>query len=353
MLTAKIVEQVLLEAINAPSGDNSQPWHFVVNKNRVDVFDVSKVDTDIYNFKNRGSYIAHGALIENISIISEYFGFGTEIVLCPDSKNIDHIASIVFFDKPRLAIDLYSAISRRATNRKKYYKIPLTAEEKEKLLGSVLENEGRIVFVEEELAKKRLAKALVVSERLMLENKAVHDYLFSNISWTKDVAELKRRGLYAATLELASPKFFVFKKCEKWVVAKILSMLGLSRAVASDNAKLYSSSPAFGAIFIKNQEVADYIKAGRLMQRLWLRATLLGFSMQPIAAVPYMAQRFASGDIASFSLSQVVLVTDANSVLEKEFGCKNESLVMVFRIGKASPPSALSPKLKPEIRFQF
>ncbi len=352
MLTHKLAEQIIGEAISAPSGDNYQPWQFVVGEGVVKVFDAPEIDSGIYNFKNRGSYIAHGALIENITIVAKHFGFSTEVILCPDVARHDHIASIIFVGQSIAEAGLYPAIARRATNRKKYYKIPLTVEEKVELSDSVVDNEGRVVFVEESSAKTRLAKALVVSERLMLENKAVHDYLFANICWTKEDVEIKKSGLYAATLELAPPKLFVFKKCQNWIVAKFLSTLGLSRVVAADNAKLYSSSPAFGAILIKDQEIVDFVKAGRLMQRLWLRATILGISIQPVAAIPYIAQRLMVGDITDFSPNQVKLVTNSYSIIQKEFGVTDEIVALVFRLGQAPPPSALSPRRKPKIIFQ-
>lgn len=351
MLTRTIAEQIILEAVHAPSGDNAQPWRFVVSQNKIGVFDVP--DPGIYNFKNRGSYIAQGALIENISIIAAHFGFSAEITLCPDPNQASYIAAITFTEKPGLSADLYPYIANRATNRKKYFTTPLQAEEKDKLKNSFLGSNSRVVLIEDKTTKIKVVKALVVNERLILENKIVHDYLFSNIFWTKDEVELRKSGLDAATLELAFPKLFIFKKCKNWVVAKILTQFGLSRAIAADNAKLYMSSSAFGAILIKNQGIVDYLETGRLMQRFWLRATSLEIYLQPVAAVPFLAQRLAAGDKANFSLVEAALIEKASITLKNEFNLNpDETIAMVFRLGKALAPTAVSVRRKPEIVFQ-
>ena len=60
------IERIIRAAVCAPSGDNVQPWRFVVSGNSINIFDIPERDTSLYNCSQNTSHIAHGAAIENI-----------------------------------------------------------------------------------------------------------------------------------------------------------------------------------------------------------------------------------------------------------------------------------------------
>jgi len=62
------IRDILNDAIHAPSGHNTQPWRFALKKDQIRVFNVPNADNTAYDFKQRGTYIAHGTLLENITI---------------------------------------------------------------------------------------------------------------------------------------------------------------------------------------------------------------------------------------------------------------------------------------------
>ena len=65
MIARDQIEQIIRELVNAPSGDNSQPWRFEMGDSEVRLFNLVGRDATLFNFKNRGDFLAHGALIEN------------------------------------------------------------------------------------------------------------------------------------------------------------------------------------------------------------------------------------------------------------------------------------------------
>ena len=77
------IRKILEAAIQAPSGDNCQPWRFAVSSNRIDLYDDPAADTSYYNFQQRASLVAHGALLENIALVAPTVGFKVVFNLFP------------------------------------------------------------------------------------------------------------------------------------------------------------------------------------------------------------------------------------------------------------------------------
>jgi hypothetical protein len=128
------IQRIIEIAVKAPSGHNYQPWNFRLDGNSVKIFNLPKRDMTIFNFKQRGSYIAHGAVIENIEIAAKAMGYAVDLTLFPDNDNSEFIASISFEETDPSAEPLYPSIFNRSTNRKPYKKISLNPEHRDKIL---------------------------------------------------------------------------------------------------------------------------------------------------------------------------------------------------------------------------
>lgn len=351
MNSMAFLEKIIGLAVSAPSGDNAQPWRFEAKGNELHIYNVRN-DTMVYNFRERGSYIAHGALIENIIIASSQMGHHPNIILFPERGNDDFIARITF--RPAAPADdpLYPFITVRATNRKPYKDVRLSAEQKEILLSTPQEigKGGRVLLVEEKQKKEELAYAISRCDRFLFENRAIHDFLFAHVNWTEKEEREKRSGLYAKTLELAPPQLTVFKLFHNWRVAQVLSAIGLPKFIAKENAKLYRTSSAIGVIIKGGETNGDFVIMGRIMQRMWLHITKLGLSMQPITASVYLAQRIFAGDTEAFSDEQVSIIKETNRQIKEIFGIGGDTIGLIFRVGDGGAPSARSLRLFPDIK---
>ncbi len=347
----EILRKIVELATYAPSGDNAQPWRFAVKGNEIHIYNVRR-DTTVYNFRERGSYVAHGALIENILIASSQFGYHAVVALFPDEKNSDFVAMVSFEQAAPKQEALYSFIEKRATNRKPYKLTSLSGAQKNTLLSVPREiGFGELLLIEHEEKKRELAEAVSQCDRLIFENKAIHDFLFAHVNWTAEEEEKRRSGLYLKTLELAPPQVAVFKLFKKWGMAKFLSVLGLPKFIAKENAKLYATSSAIGAIVMNGSAHEDFVMAGRVMQRMWLKITQMGLSMQPITASAYLAQRVFAGETAELSKEQISIIKESYEKTKKVFGVESETIAFIFRTGNGGEPSGKSMRLPPEIRF--
>jgi len=352
----RIIQRIVESSINAPSGDNAQPWKFVIENNTLNIYNIPDRDVTLYNFKNRGDYVAHGALIENIFIVAKHFGYHAEFVFFPNSDNETYIGSIHFIPLTKQQRDikenLYQYIAKRTTNRKPYDSNFLLSEKmKEKLtnVGQRLGKQMHIVLKQGNKDLFNLAEIASLNDYLLLKNKDIHDFLFSIIRWTKE-EERKTAGMLIDTLELAKPQQIVFQLFRHWTIVRFAQLLGIPTAIRKQTASLYRSSSAIGAVIIPQDTPIDFLYAGSAFERMWLNALSMDLCIQPIAAIPYLYQRVQAKNIASLSKKQIQKIEIAGIDLHRIFQVKKgENIAMMFRIGKGASARAFAYKFPPNI----
>jgi len=348
----EIIQKIIEAAANAPSGSNSQPLRFEVRKNEIDIIALPERDHPILNFRNRGTWIAHGALIENIAIAAREFGYSPKIMVFPDTTNKNLTARITLTKTNEPKDSLYPAIASRCTNRKPYATTPLSKIQKEELIRIAERwKQGNISvkFIESKEQIEKIGQAASVNEVIMFENRALHKLLFEEIVWTREEEKKRGKGLLFATMELKPPPLMV-KMLRSWSLMRILNMLGVARAIAKDNVKMYAATPMVCAINTGNDD-ADFINAGRLLERLWLQATSMGLNVHLMTGILFMWQRIASGETGWLSENHVALIREAYQTTASIVQPGGKNVALLFRIGKAENPTARSLKLPPEIGY--
>ena len=95
----------------------------------------------------------------------------------------------------------------------------------------------------------------------------------------------------------------------------------------------------------------NFIMAGRIMQRLWLRAAAAGLSMQILAGLVYLAKRVFAGQADMFSSAHCQMIKNAYSQVETLVDGKEKNIVLLFRVGYGGNPSARCSRLPAEIKF--
>ena len=346
MIRRDVLQDILNLAVNAPSGDNAQPWKFKIDGTTVSVFNIPDKDGTLYNYKQRGSLVSHGAVIENIVIIAKQRGLTTKVQILPDEK--DCTAKIEFSEGTIAHQELFNAIPLRATNRKPYTGEALTAQQKEKLFASAKDANGELRLVESSQLIKELSLALSLNEQLLMENRELHDFLFAMIRWTKE-EEQRTSGLYVKTMEFPTPVQLLLRfVVVHWGATQFLNKIGLSKVIPKQSSALYATSSAFGAICIRNSSETSFIEGGRALQRVWLTATSLGLSIQPVTALPYLMQRIEDKDIRSLSKEHVAQIEDSYAHIRLAFNLNDEErIALLFRLGRGDAPTAVSMKHPP------
>ena len=334
-------ERILEAGNSAPSGENCQPWRFAVRSGAIEIHLLPERDRSAYGWGQRASCLANGAVIENMVIAASAEQRRAEVRYFPNPNDAWHIATLVLTQDSTVEPDpLASFISKRISNRKPYRKDPLTPEE-HKTLAAAAEGDGTFALVETPEEVRRLGRVGATNEEVMLANRSLHQFFFSHVSWTKEEDEQKKVGFYIKTLELPPPAQIMFKALARhWPVMRVLSAIGFNRMVAKQNGEINASSAAIGALMIDGAEPLDFVKIGRTAERLWLAATSLGLSLQPLTGVLFFKLIIEAGEGAVFSPREQKLITDAYREASRIFGADGKHIAFMFRIGRGDAPSA-------------
>jgi len=344
------MKKLIEAAIRAPSGENCQPWRFVVQGNTIRLYNVPEKDTSLYNFGQRGSLVSHGALIENLDIAARGAGFRMAVDLLPDAGDRTLVAILTFSEAAIVNDPLFPFIMRRATNRKPYKTGLLPEREKKAVLAAAEEAGGELHIIDDPEKIKRVADAVSVNEELVFSNKNLHQFFFSHLNWTEEEDKKQGSGFFIDTLELSPPARLALKLFRHWMLLRIANyVFGISKKIARDNAKVYRASAAMGLIRMQGNGDADFVNAGRVFERVWLTAAMRGLSLQPITGVLFFMQRLQAGDTRGFSVKETRRISEAYDAILRAFGVSGGTVPIVFRVGYATPPTARASRQEPVI----
>ncbi|MBT3282544.1 hypothetical protein HON59_00855 [bacterium] len=347
------IKIIIKAGTQAPSGDNVQPWRFVVNDSVIKLFNVPEADNSFYNISQNASYIAHGAVIENMAITAKTLGYNANISLFPDSGKSNLVATISLEKGNTQNQPLYEYIEKRVTNRKPYTSDPLNDEQKNNILSCANEfKDARILIADDTKDVKKLAQILSLNEQIVLENKQMHDFLFSHVVWSEEEERQKKRGLYIKTLELKKPQEKMFGLVKNFTILRFLNrLIGISKKVSKENGKVYAQSSAIIAVSTNGDTKESYIKAGQLMQKVWLTVAKSGLSAGPLMGVILLSQMIRGGSTNDLSQKHINLLNRAYVEIKNIFRIKDDTIKVILRVGRGDEPSAYSSRRDPNITF--
>lgn len=355
----EIINSILNLAINAPSGHNSQPWKFVFKNNSLFIYNLPQKDTTLFNHKQKGSLVAHGALIENIIIAASEKGFKTNIFLFPE-KYDSNLISKLDFEKTQEKYqyeNFWPFILKRTTNRKPFKKMPILPQNEKKIndfVRSLDANKNRILFLNDRKKISEAAALFSLGDRLLFENFYLHKGLFDNINWTLKEEQEKREGLYVKTKELSLFQELVLKYVfGNWNLLNKLNKIKLCNIIAKKREKLYQNCSLIGLITASYDKPENFVETGRVVERFWLLLTSLNISFQPMSVgLLYLGQWTEAENPTSLTLKQINDVKESYQKIKNLFQLKNQVPIFSFRIGYSDSPTASSLKKSPVITFE-
>jgi len=323
--------ELIRAAVLAANAHNTQPWRFRLSPRRIDLFAVPERTTGTLDALRREMHISLGCALENLMIAADAAGKAPVVSLLPDPANPSHVASVELGSGQAEVSALFRAIPQRHTNRGPYDTArPVTKEALTALDAVVTEGDLSIVWWTSETEKKAFGELSVRAAEAVVadEEQATDDFRWWRGNWRqlqehKDGITLDGTGL---------PPMFR-------AVGKLLSGQGRKDYGAGwvrSTAKTHvATAAAFGTIVLHNPPGREqWIKAGRVWQRLHLAATTQGLAMQPLNQVLERADR------------------ELTAGLTPEFGTAVAALlphpdlhpVMPFRIGYPTVASLPSPR---------
>jgi nitroreductase len=287
-----IASEVLEIARFAPSGDNSQPWRFVLRSaSDVDVYGYDTREHCVYDLDGWASELSHGALLETIAIAATQVGARASIELPTDAGRPRRYVVRLAADASVRPDPLANVIIRRTVQRRSMRPRPLASEIRAELERAA--RPFRISWFESARARKRIAAINAGNARIRLtipEAYAVHREV---IQWnaTTSVDRMPDASLGANFILLAIMR----RAMSNWRRLDAMNRIAgtwLPQLALDFIPGLFCSAHVALVANRMPKTLADRIAAGRAVQRMWLTATLLGLQIQP-QYTPLVFARYA------------------------------------------------------------
>jgi nitroreductase len=341
----------------APSGDNTQPWRFAIEAgDRVAIYGHDTRAHCVYDLDGHPSQLSLGALLETIALAATRFGLDTRIERRKGSPDERPVFDVRFRQEAGIVEDaLVSQIRERRVQRRPLRLRYLTQREKQVLEDAVKpgfniswwegwKRRGKFAWLNFSNAKIRLT---------LPEAYRVHrDAIEWGAQFSEDRVPGAALGASTATLTLM-----------RWAMASWERIAFLNRYLAGTLAPrveldlLPGLACAAHCVLVARRaptKLADYVAAGRALQRFWLTATSLGLQFQP-QYTPLVFARYARQGVRFTTSTRAIEQARAiGAALDRLLG-PDVALRTMFmgRIGAGKPAEARSIRLPLERLMQL
>ena len=329
-------------ATMAPSGGNCQPWYFKFKNRRLFCYHDESRSRSFLDFNHHASYMAFGALAENLLLTAKAFGRTIDVELFPDENvpNLIYTVSLGNNAQSVVTAPLFEQIPNRVTNRRIGKRVRMSEEDKYALLESADfdSNELRLLTTEDELAQ--IGDILGEADRIRMLNRTMHTEMMNEMRWNRAESFSTRDGIDLATLELSGADEAGIRMISSYGAMSFLNKFGLGRTLRRFAKKSIDAASGVGLVTSEGANRFGFFNGGRAVQRTWLTATARGLAIQPMTTITYLFDRLEQGEGVGFSKNERKSISDLREQYLSLFGpIAGRCEAMLFRIAKVDSPS--------------
>jgi molybdopterin/thiamine biosynthesis adenylyltransferase len=184
-----VMEHILNAGLQAPSGDNIQPWAMSVREGGVEIAVKQNSDPSFFNFEERAALISLGAVSENIRVAASVYGLATRLEPPVDVSR----PARIFFEQRRVAEDpLASILWERETNRRPHGKTPLDPEDLSAMVDAAAARGARLRWSVERKEIATLADMAYWADRARVLLRECHETLYK--AFRSNIDDARRSG---------------------------------------------------------------------------------------------------------------------------------------------------------------
>jgi hypothetical protein len=343
-LDAELARWLVSHAILAPSAHNAQPWLFALRYGCLECRHDTSHDMPTLDFELGATWLAFGAVVENIDLAAGRAGYALTTELFPDRDDPRLVCRIRLAPAEKRFDPLYDQIASRVTNRQRPGRGCLVESSVKSLHGAVREGGARLHLATDAEALASLASLVGACDRLSLLNEAIHREVMPGYRWTRDEVEAHRDGLDIDAMELFPWERAGTQLLGDWARVRFLRDIGGGKALEELGTKLVESATAVGLITVEQPGRAAFFLAGRAMQRIWLQATADGLALHPITGLPFLLARVERGNGEGLDAGAVAEFKSMRAPFTAVFpDAADRCETFLFRLATgAEAPSAIS-----------
>jgi sulfur-carrier protein adenylyltransferase/sulfurtransferase len=330
------LERILDAARWAPSGDNAQPWSFEIKGENDVAVSIHRERGNVYEYRDgEPTVISAGTLMENIAIAAPSFGKTVSWTYTGSDTNAHHIA-VHLTPGPTAQHPLFPEIQKRSVDRRPYRMRPLPSEVRA-MLSEAAGPDMAVEWHESLAARRRIASLTNQATDIRLRIPEAYDVHRRIVDWDRLESPTgipsRALGLDAMTLKIMRWSMAEWKRTDfgNRMGSTVFAGLQMDVLPGICSAAYFAFRPRAG-VARGAERIAQLLRAGQSVQRLWLTASQLGLPMQPCQAVLAFTHYGAAGEAFTNSAreraSAARLARNAEKVLSRP-----EELVFLARIG--------------------
>ena len=300
------IKEVIRLATLAPSGHNTQPWNFSVNRNAITISPDYGRSLPVVDPDDHALFISLGCALENLVIAAGQFGYEADIKYSLEREKSEKIEVELKKSEGFRGSELFKAIPRRQATRRQFDGKPVPEKDLQ-ALKEASSQEGVIFKIfTGETEIEPLIEFVKEGSRVQFNNKRFVDELVSWIRFSKSDAERLRDGLRSAVMGAPS--------IPQWM-GKVIMKFASSGNEAKKCEKAIRISSGLMLFIAENDDKISWISLGRSFERVALRATLLNIKHAHL----------------NMPCEEIVI----RQKLQKHLGLTNEQPLLLLRIGYA------------------
>jgi hypothetical protein len=352
-----VLQAMALAASRAPSGDNLQPWTFVIDVESqcLEVWLEVHQDQSSLNSGQRMSRISCGAAIECAVCAATDYGWSTDVEFAAGNDR-----PVAQLDRQRVAQiflrecgvcneetdSLRRLIASRTTNRALYDRSPVSGTSLAALQKAApMLDCASAHWITEHDQIDILAKLAARSDVMLFGESSMRRAFLKNLRFDLPVDAVAEHGLALGTLDV-SPFERLTLRALPFTPNWLFNLTPAPQMFARYAGRLIRSSSGLCVISVDDAAHAD-VRAGRAMLRAWLALTQQGMAVQPMMSCIAMTQAMECGSpelVQSLGLSKLrSFVADFRTALAM-MGIRG-SPQFLMRFGRAPAPAVRTGRL--------
>lgn len=355
-LTEQEFRWLVAHASLAPSGGNSQPWRFRLDDDSVVGFLATDRRSPILDYNYTASMLALGAAAENIMLSAPELGLTPILETMDGQPTTDPLFRIRFTRATWTSkssellreSELFREIGSRCTNRRLGNRQSMQASHLRTLCDEADQAETTLHILTSPSDLDAIAKIIGYGDRLRLMSEPLHRELMGELRWTAVETATRRDGIDVGTLELSEGNIAVLRLLSSWPTLARLRTIGGGGGLESPSRDAIDAASGVALLRRRSTGASTHFHGGRALQRIWLRATSMGLSIQPMSVLVYLFDRIENGDAVGLEEDTRQGLIDLADQFRKLFPPLGfpASDLLLFRIAYADPPTVRSNRLE-------
>lgn len=338
--TSDEVHYMLAHGAAAPSGGNFQPWKFRYANERLSCF-MDPERTDYFtNYHQNETHIGLGAAVMNIELAAQAIGYRPELERFPGGGTAGSICDLAFRrgDSAADAGVLASAIPYRITSRPRSPRVPLPPEHRGALTEIASSHGAQLLCIEDGAALEEVGAIIGKLNQIGYLNQESHRGIMKMLRWTDEEAAATRDGIHINTFELSPLEVTGMRFLTSYHVLKYIRNIGAARALETMPISWARSASALCLLVLNEKASArTFFDAGRILEHLWLAATLRGHAFHVLGVNSYF-DRLEHGGGEGFSLEERKTLQEVRTRYVQLFSIPSGACeAVLFRIVPPNP----------------